>query len=443
MLRVLMIRNAALWRLSFSYYDHAASRIHWFLSISYLWLDSCPDVCKNVTMKILCEDIHVLVLLISDSSLLRGFRSVSISCLRKLPKVILIIVLDRNSLVSYSGNRMSKTNSCEYAPIFETVVGMVVKRSISSVNLVREYVEFHQSNAISFKWSDQFSKFHNRWEYHALLKLSVGIHPRHSSWSVLLVPSLLVVSLTLGRSGIPLSCHASDVHNLHDVDQCNVLLTYILVSPHSICTLKDHVLHISRHLVNRNPDVFSTRYKLLLFTIEYVHVSYLLMVSVWIAIQFGIVSTYITDEWIVRTHFLERSLKSNRRLHSSKNRQRRILWMIHISDAAYRLEISSAFGNLICDDLMTISSIKSSNHKNEWTASLWHPSAKIQNFVVNFFDISSCSLTVTSVTRPTNIFIYIYIYIYWGETSSRLISRGRQEFVRTRYYNLILVSSWS
>ena len=113
---------------------------------------------------------------------------------------------------------------------------------------------------------------------------------------------------------LPLSSHASDFHNLqssHDVDQCNVLLSYNLVSPHSICTLKDHVLHISRHLANRKPDVFSTWYKLFLITFEYVHISYLLMISVWISIQIGIVSTYLTNEWIVRTHFFEQSQQSN------------------------------------------------------------------------------------------------------------------------------------
>ena len=114
-------------------------------------------------------------------SLLRGFRSVSISSLKKLPKVILIIVFDRNSLVSYSDNRMSIIRiPAEYVTFFEIVVGMIVNR----INLFRLSVQFHKSNAIFFKWSDQFSKFHNRWGYHALLKLSVVIHPRHSSWSV-------------------------------------------------------------------------------------------------------------------------------------------------------------------------------------------------------------------------------------------------------------------
>ena len=112
----------------------------------------------------------------------------------------------------------------------------------------------------------------------------------------------------------PLSVHGSDFHNLQsslDVDQCNVLLTYTLVSPHSFCALKDHVLHISRLLTNRNLDVFSSRYKLFLITFEYFRVSYHLLISVWISIQLGVVSTYITDEWIARTHFLEQSLQSN------------------------------------------------------------------------------------------------------------------------------------
>ena len=74
-----------------------------------------------------------------------------------------------------------------------------------TLDLVRVSVEFHQSNVISFKWSDQFSKFQNRWEYDSLLKLSVGIRPRHSSSSVVLVPELLTASLTLGRSAIQYS----------------------------------------------------------------------------------------------------------------------------------------------------------------------------------------------------------------------------------------------
>ena len=85
------------------------------------------------------------------------------------------------------------------------------------------------------------------------------------------------------------SSRESDVHNLrllHDVDQCNVLLTYTLVSPHSICALNDHVLHISRHLTNRNPDVFSTRHSLFLITFEYFRVSSHLLISVWVFIQF-------------------------------------------------------------------------------------------------------------------------------------------------------------
>ena len=218
-----------------------------------------------------------------------------------------------------------------------------------TLDLVRVSVEFHQSNAISFKWSDQFSKFHNQWEYDSLVKLSGWIRPRYSSWSVVLViqsscripfsrtfcytifddafiynvrfPRVKssrslrhIPSNTHHDNILPLSSRASDFHNLqslHDVGQCNVLLTYILVSPHSICTLKGHVLHISRHLAKRNPDVFSTRYKLFLITFEYFRVSCHLMIPVWIFIQIRIVLTYITDEWIVRTHFLEQSLQSN------------------------------------------------------------------------------------------------------------------------------------
>ena len=62
-----------------------------FMDFSYV-TRSCPYVCGNVTMEILCEDLHVLVLLIFDSSLLRGFWSVPISKLRKIPKVIMNIV---------------------------------------------------------------------------------------------------------------------------------------------------------------------------------------------------------------------------------------------------------------------------------------------------------------------------------------------------------------
>ena len=133
---------------------------------------------------------------------------------------------------------------------------------------------------------------------------------------------------------------------------------------------------------------------------------------------------------------------SFRRLHSVKNRQRRILWMIHNSVVVHRLEISSAYRNRFRDDLMTISSTKSSDHKNKWTTSICHSSAKIQNFVVNVFDVSSCSLTVASVSRPTNIHIYIYIYI---EEIRLLISfhEDDRNCKRTINYNLILVSIWS
>ena len=135
---------------------------------------------------------------------------------------------------------------------------------------------------------------------------------------------------------------------------------------------------------------------------------------------------------------------SFRRLHSSKNRPRRILWMMHNSVVVHCLEISSALRNRLRDDLMTISSFKSSNHKNKWTTSTWHSSAKIQNFVVNFFDVSSCSLTVTSVTRSTIIRIYIYIYKYIEEI--RLLISFHEDdrnCKRTIYYNLIFVSVWS
>ena len=177
------------------------------------------------------------------------------------------------------------------------------------------------------------------------------------------------------------------------------------------------VLHISRHLVYRNPDVFSTRYKLFLIKLEYFRVSSHLLILVWIFIEFRIVSTYITEEIMERTRFFDsrndtlywwdRS-NSHRNHHSVKNRQRRILWMIHDSVVFHRLDITSAFRNRFRDDMMTISSICFSNHINVWTTYLWHSFAN-QNFLVNFFDVSSSSLTVTSVSRPTNIYIYIYI----------------------------------
>ena len=161
-LRVLMIRNASSLRLSFSYYDHASSSMHWLLSISYLWLDPSTDVCVNDTMKILCEDMHVLALLIFDSSLIRGFWSVSISSLRKKGHKSDIhhslhdvrygrILRDENSLFSYSDYLISKTNSCEYVPIFEIVVGMIVKRSISCVYLLSfiNQMQFLSSDLIS------------------------------------------------------------------------------------------------------------------------------------------------------------------------------------------------------------------------------------------------------------------------------------------------------
>ena len=98
--------------------------------------------------------------------------------------------------------------TCQFLKI---VVGMIVKRSISFVYLLSfiNQMQFLSSDLIS-------SKFHNQWEYDSLLKLSVGIRPRHSSWSVVLVPSLLAASLTLGRSAIQYSmmllAFTSDFH---------------------------------------------------------------------------------------------------------------------------------------------------------------------------------------------------------------------------------------
>ena len=110
-------------------------------------------------------------------------------------------------------------------------------------DLVCVSVEFHQPNAISFKWSDQFSKIHNRWEYDLLLKLSAEVHHRHSSWSVLLVPSLLVVSLSLGRSAIQYSMRLTFIYNVrfswksHRVHYVTFLPTLIItIFFHSVPT---------------------------------------------------------------------------------------------------------------------------------------------------------------------------------------------------------------
>ena len=223
------------------------------LWIYHMWLDPCPDVCGNVTMNILCENMRILVLLNFDSSLLREFWSVSISSLRKVPKVIMIIVCmiwDTNLRDGYS--LILIIWQSDMRSWLRVNFWNRSRNDRQTLDIVRVSVEFHQSNAISFKWSDQFSKFHNRWEYDSLLELSVGIRPGHSSWSVVLVPDLLVVSLSLGRSAIqysmillaitsdfhvrshrvhynilPLSSHASDSHNLqslYDVDECNLYL---------------------------------------------------------------------------------------------------------------------------------------------------------------------------------------------------------------------------
>ena len=203
---------------------------------------------------------------------------------------------------------------------------------------------------MQFLSSDLISspKFQNRWEYDSLLKLSVGIRPRHSSWSVLLLPCLLVVSLTLGRSAIqysmillaimsdfscvkssrslrpipsnthhhnilPLSSHASDFHNLqpsHDVDQCNVLLTYNLVSPSfNLCAEGSRPSYQSSFCKSKTWRVFNA---ILNFSYHVRVRSYILSSDdISLDIQNGIVSTYLTDKWIVRTHFLEQSLQSN------------------------------------------------------------------------------------------------------------------------------------
>ena len=259
-----------------------------------------------------------------------------------------------------------------------------------------------------------------------------------------------IPSNTRHHNILSLSCRASDFHNLqspHDVSQYNVLLTFTLVSANSICTLKDHVLHINRLLTYRNLDVFSTRYTLFLIFFKYFRVPLDIHPTQdrfdthyrrmnWKDTPF-LNSRYSPMYWRDRSDWF-------RRLHSSKNRQRRILWMIHNSVVVHRLETSSTFRNRFRDDLMTISSIKSSNHKNEWTTSIWHSSAKIQYFVVNFFDVSSCSLTVTSVTRSTIIHIYIYIYINIEEI--RLLISFHEDdrnSERTRDCNLILVSIWA
>ena len=245
----------------------------------------------------------------------------------------------------------------------------------------------------------------------------------------------------------PLSVHGSDFHNLQsslDVDQCNVLLTYTLVSPHSFCASFISVVFWQIGILTCfqvDTNFFSSRSNTFVYPIIF-----------WY--QSGYPSnsgscrlTLQTNESQGHTFLNSRCSpmywwdRSDwfRRLNSSKIRPRR---MIHNSVVVYRLEISSAFRNCFRDDLMTISSIKSSNHKNEWTTSVWNSSAKMQNFVVNFFDVSSCSLTVTSVTRSTNIQIYIYIYI---EEIRLLISfhEDDRNSERTRYYNLILVSIWS
>ena len=85
------------------------------------------------------------------------------------------------------------------------------------------------------------------------------------------LPTLFITLLYHSVPTRPTSIISS--RSMTSINAINSLLTYMLVSPHSILTLKDHVLHISRHLVNRYPDVFSTRYKLFLITFEYFRVS--------------------------------------------------------------------------------------------------------------------------------------------------------------------------
>ena len=112
-----MIWNATSLRLSFSYYDHASSSMHWFWSNSYLWLDPCTDVCGNDTMKILCKDMHVLALPSShhsyvDSRVSRyrhSERSKSDTDHSFYDVRYGRILRDGNSLFSYSDHRISKT----------------------------------------------------------------------------------------------------------------------------------------------------------------------------------------------------------------------------------------------------------------------------------------------------------------------------------------------
>ena len=130
-----------------------------------------------------------------------------------------------------------------------------------TLDLVRVSVEFHQSNAISFKWSDQFSKFQNRWEYDSLLKLSVWIRPRHSSWSVVLVSSLLVASLSLGLSTIQhsmiLKSFTSDCHVWSHRVHCVTFLPTLIITIfyHSVSTRPTSIVS-SRPLTSVNAMSF-------------------------------------------------------------------------------------------------------------------------------------------------------------------------------------------
>ena len=126
-----------------------------FMHFSYV-TRSMSDVCGNVTMNILCEDMHILALLIFDSSLLRGFWSVSISSLRKTHKSdndhSLHDVRYRRILRDgYSLTIGDQSFFYEYVSIFDIVVGMIVKRAISFVYLLSfiNQMQFLSSDLIS------------------------------------------------------------------------------------------------------------------------------------------------------------------------------------------------------------------------------------------------------------------------------------------------------
>ena len=190
-----------------------------------------------------------------------------------------------------SGHKIGFLQIYTKSPI---VVGMIVNRSISSVYL---FSSVDKRQLLARDLTILLNQIINS----NMINLTSWQHTircRYSFGSVLLISSLLHESISLLLSAIHYSMMFFYItvfriryHRVHFVRFLSINVMIICLhsvptsptsiisscsmtsmnaisifrtrgSTHSNYALKDYVLHISRHLVNRNPDVFSTRYKL-------------------------------------------------------------------------------------------------------------------------------------------------------------------------------------